>query len=198
MPAAGGPGSFATAAAVAGGCALAFPLIQGLARRAGPDPRRADAIVVFGARVFADGTLSERLRERMSRACRLWLEGRAPTLILSGGPGDGSVHETEAMQRFAVESGVPGAALLVDPDGVSISATIGNSARLLDAMNAKTVLAVAPAALAPRVGLAYDAAGIDVVAPDPPGPTPLAGLPWAFARGAAGWWLYVGRTMAGL
>lgn len=86
--------------------------------------RAADWIVVPGARCYADGKPSQALRERVRTACRLWREGYAPRLFLSGGPGDGAAHETDAMRALAMEEGVPAGEIEVDRDGVNTLATI--------------------------------------------------------------------------
>jgi len=86
--------------------------------------RDADWIVVPGARCYADGTPSQALRERVRTACRLWREGYASRLFLSGGPGDGATHEVEAMRALAMEEGVPAGEIAVDRDGVNTLATI--------------------------------------------------------------------------
>src|SRR5690606_37149253 len=51
--------------------------------------RRADAVVVLGARVYADGTPSLAVADRVRTACELVRAGHAPIIIVSGGPGDG-------------------------------------------------------------------------------------------------------------
>ena len=45
---------------------------------------------------------SDALADRMRTGVELIQQGHADTLIVSGGPGDGDVHETEAMRDFAV------------------------------------------------------------------------------------------------
>jgi uncharacterized SAM-binding protein YcdF (DUF218 family) len=89
--------------------------------------READWIVVFGARCYADGRPTQTLAERVKTACRLYREGHAPRLFLSGGPGDGSTHEAEAMRALAVEEGVPGGQIVLDLEGLNSLATIRNA-----------------------------------------------------------------------
>jgi vancomycin permeability regulator SanA len=89
--------------------------------------READWIVVPGARCYADGQPSQTLAERVRTACRLHREGYARRLFLSGGPGDGAVHETEAMRALALEEGVPSGEIVLDRDGWNSLATIRNA-----------------------------------------------------------------------
>src|SRR5512133_1810879 len=49
------------------------------------DVRSADAIVVLGARVEADGQPGPDLSSRTGHAVKLWHEGYAPFIICSGG-----------------------------------------------------------------------------------------------------------------
>ena len=92
--------------AAAGVFAVAFALGQ-MACFGGSDYRRtADAIVVPGARAYANGTPSLALADRMRTACELFHEGHAGRLVVSGGPGDGAYHETDVMRRMALDAGV--------------------------------------------------------------------------------------------
>jgi uncharacterized SAM-binding protein YcdF (DUF218 family) len=86
--------------------------------------RAADWIVVPGARCYADGRPTQTLAERVRTACRLYRDGYAPKLFLSGGPGDGATHETEAMRALAIEEGVPAGEIVLDREGVNSLATI--------------------------------------------------------------------------
>jgi len=114
--------------------------------------RPAAAIVVFGARCYADGEPSLALADRVRTGCALYHAGLAPRLVLSGGPGDGAVHETEAMRRLARACGVPAAAIELDPGGLSTADTVAHS-------GAGPVLAVSHSWHLPRVQLAYRSAG---------------------------------------
>lgn len=83
--------------------------------------RSADAIVVFGARVYADGTPSEALADRTRTGIELYKSGCADTLVFSGGPG-----EPQAMRRMALAAGVPDAAIVLDEAGLDTAATVRN------------------------------------------------------------------------
>ncbi len=83
--------------------------------------RRADAIVVFGAKVYDDGSPSLALEDRVRHALRLYHEGLAPRLVLSGSP-----EEVACMARIAREDGVPEPALEQDPEGLNTWATMAN------------------------------------------------------------------------
>jgi uncharacterized SAM-binding protein YcdF (DUF218 family) len=117
--------------------------------------RKCDAVVVFGARVYADGRLSHALGDRMRTGCQLYLDGLASKLILSGGPGDGEVHETEAMKRMALELGVPKGAIVLDEEGVNTQATVKNTCKMFERLGIKRVLVVSHFYHLPRIKMTY-------------------------------------------
>lgn len=116
--------------------------------------RQADAILVLGARTYADGTPSQALRDRVRTGCDLYKQGYAARMIMSGGPGEGPIHETEAMAKMAADLGVPPDALIRDAAGINTAATMRNLQDLARAQSIQSVLAVSHAWHLPRVKLA--------------------------------------------
>jgi uncharacterized SAM-binding protein YcdF (DUF218 family) len=150
---------FAAAFVLAG---IAFPLAQ-ISLFGLTDYRRpADLVVVFGARAYADGSASDALADRVRTACALYRAGLAPKLLLSGGPGDGSVDEPEAMRRLARTLGVPDEALELDPHGVNTEATVRNTMSLL-AARPQRILAVSHFYHLPRIKMTYQRYGAEVL-----------------------------------
>jgi uncharacterized SAM-binding protein YcdF (DUF218 family) len=88
----------------------------------------ADAVVVLGGGVNADGTLPEVAVTRMRRALEQYRAGVAPRLILSGRCGlsspPGPLTEAAAMAAWARAQGVPDAALLLEEESRD---TVGNA-----------------------------------------------------------------------
>ncbi len=154
--------------------------------------RPADAIVVFGARTYADGRLSDALRDRMATGCELYVRGYAPLLILSGGPGDGAIHETEAMRQFTLSAGVPSEAIICDPDGLNTAATARNAARLLERPNGShgCLLAVSHAYHLPRVKLSFQREGLTAYTVPARERYLLTKMPLLMAREVVAWWAY--------
>lgn len=72
-----------------------------------------DAIIVPGARVYADGSLSPTFRRRLDRAAERHAEGLAPVLVVSG-LGPGGVSEGRAGAAYLEQRGVPLQAVLVE------------------------------------------------------------------------------------
>jgi len=70
--------------------------------------RPSDALVIFGAKVRADGTASPLLRGRTRHAFELWKRGLAPLIVCTGGVGDNrpaeSVLEAQLLEGWGVPS----------------------------------------------------------------------------------------------
>ena len=67
----------------------------------------ADAIVVLGARVNADGSPGSDLTSRTYHAVDLWLAGYAPHIICTGGFKNERLSAASVCRRFAIALGVP-------------------------------------------------------------------------------------------
>jgi uncharacterized SAM-binding protein YcdF (DUF218 family) len=152
--------------------------------------RPADAVVVFGARAYADGRLSDALEDRVRTACELYRTGLAKRLVFSGGPGDGSVHETAAMRRYAIQHGVRSEDIFVDEMGLNTAATVRNTVPLLQQWHARSVLAVSHFYHLPRIKLCYQRAGLDVRTVPARQKYLMSQMPYNMAREVAAFWVY--------
>jgi uncharacterized SAM-binding protein YcdF (DUF218 family) len=177
-------------------CFIVFPLAQMICFGLTDYRRPADAIVVLGAKAHADGTPSRALADRVRMGCQLYREGLAPRIIFSGGPGDGDVHETEAMRRFALTLGVPDEAILLDPHGWNTQLTVEHSSKLLDDLGARRVLAVSHFYHLPRIKLTFARAGRDVFTVPAEQTETLRRLPWYMFREVAALWAYYLHPLA--
>lgn len=187
--------AWATTGASATMCLIGFPLAQMVCFGMTDYRRPADAAVVFGARVYADGRPSLALADRVRTGCALYRDGLVQKLILSGGPGDGATHETEAMRRFALALGVPSRDIVIDAEGVNTEATARHTAGLCASLGARRVLAVSHFYHLPRIKLAYQRQGWEVYAVPARQTRVLARLPRYMAREIAALWLYYGRPL---
>jgi uncharacterized SAM-binding protein YcdF (DUF218 family) len=104
---------------------------------------------------------SKRLRRRIERGVRLYREGTAPVLLLSGG-GRGSVAEAEIMRGMALAGGVPPAALLSEPHSRDTLGNARETARLLRAHGLRSVALVSDRAHLPRAALLFRLAGVEI------------------------------------
>lgn len=81
------------------------------AARCAPSTANAKAIVVLGARVLPSGRATPALQHRAETGAALFLAGRAPLIIFSGG---GAPSEASIARDIAVAAGVPPEACLVE------------------------------------------------------------------------------------
>lgn len=80
---------------------------SGLVYRNAAEVPAAPVAVIFGAKVFPDGTLSAVLRERVEAGIRLYQAGRVRKLLMTGDNGRVEYDEVSAMKRYAVTRGIP-------------------------------------------------------------------------------------------
>ncbi len=107
------------------------------------DQRRpADAIVVLGAAQY-NGKPSPVLRARLDHALALYHEGLAPSIVVTGGIGEGDrVSEATVGQQYLVQHRVPVSAVIVRPEGRSTQASITAVARWIMEQHLRRVLLV--------------------------------------------------------
>ncbi len=177
-------------AAIAGLCAVAFPLAQMFLFGKTDYRRPAEVAIVLGARAYADGRPSDALADRVRTACELYREGNARKLLFSGGPGDGTVHETESMRNLAVKLGVPSQDIILDKGGLNTRATVRNTRALLDQMRASRVLVVSHFYHLPRLKLTYSRANREVYTVPARETYLLRQLPFNLAREVVALWVY--------
>lgn len=178
-------------------CLFVFPLAQMICFGKTDYRRRADAIVVLGARTYADGTPSDALADRLRTACRLYLDGLAPIVIMSGGPGDGPVHETEAMRKMAVSLGVPDKAIVLDPDGVNTRATVRNTIAIFDRLKIQRAMVVSHFYHLPRIKMCYQQQTREVYTVPAKESYTLTRMPYYVTREIAALWKYYIEPLAG-
>lgn len=123
--------------------------------------RRADCAVVFGARVWNDGTPSLALSDRVDESIRLYKQGRVSHLVMSGGvePENG-FSEAEVMRDRAEKAGVPREVILLDEQGVDTARTVRNVAALLRREQLGSALVVSHYYHEPRAKMLFDRAGV--------------------------------------
>ncbi|MCK4999647.1 MAG: YdcF family protein [Anaerohalosphaera sp.] len=158
--------------------------------------RNADAIVVLGARVYADGRCSDALADRVRTGCQLYNEGLAGVIVFSGGPGDGDIHETDAMRTMAIGLGVPAEAIIVDRAGLCTQATVENTCQTFAANGIDKVLVVSHFYHLPRIKLTYQRNGLEVYTIPAKERCTLRALPKYLLREIAALWVYYIRPLA--
>lgn len=178
-------------------CLVGFPLAQMYCFGHTDYRRQADAIIVFGCKVNSNDRPSWALYDRMKTACDLYAAGLAKVVIVSGGPGEGSAHETDIMKEIAIASGIPESAIVVDREGLDTAATVTNTIPMLRDREMRRVLAVSHFYHLPRIKLTYRRAGLDVFTVPAKETHRLQLLPFYLAREVAALWTYYFRPPRG-
>lgn len=80
---------------------------------------RPDCIIVLGAQVKPDGTPSMMLADRLDTAIKLYKEGVAPKLLLSGDDGQVEYNEVKSMLEYSKAQGIPEKDIFLDHAGFS-------------------------------------------------------------------------------
>jgi uncharacterized SAM-binding protein YcdF (DUF218 family) len=172
--------------------AAAFPLAQQFFFGTTDYARPAQAAVVPGAEVYADGRPSIALKGRVLTAVDLYKRGLVRTLVFSGGR-NGAVSQVTAMRTLALQQGVPASAILCDERGLNTAATVRDTVPLLRAHGLRQVIAVSDFYHLPRIKLAFSSAGIDVLTVPARGGAWIKQTPFLIVRDDAGFWVYLLR-----
>lgn len=120
--------------------ALMWARMMLCARRARPVP--ADAILIFGAALWADGPSPE-LRARVDKAADLYVRGYAPRVVCSGGEVGGR-SETAEMREVLVARGVPRDAIVTDDRGLTTRLAVASMLDLDGGRWASVVVVTTP------------------------------------------------------
>ncbi len=117
---------------------LAYTVIDGLSNT----KNRADLAVILGSKVNTDGTLSERLTQRLTCALHLYKSGQVKHLLVSGGLGKEGFYEGDKMKEFLLRQGVPDSTITVDNKGDNTIKTVKNTLALQNKLHFKNLIVV--------------------------------------------------------
>lgn len=170
--------------------ALLHPLFLAYAYGSRTTNAQADLAVVFGSRVYRDGTCSTSVGDRVRTAAELYREGRVAHLLMSGGPGDGAIHETEGMKRLAISLGVPPERISTDLNGVDTRATVTNTLDAQRRLGTDSLVAVSHFYHLPRIELEFARHGAVVETYPAIESRSLARMPFFVAREIPAYWYY--------
>lgn len=132
----------------------------------------AEAIVVLTAWASPTGVLNEPALRRVHKAARLFRQGLAPVLIISGGgdPESEGHRTAEFMARFAEELGVPAAAVILEQNSRNTFESAVNVSARCRALRIHTVFLVTDAIHMRRASGAFAHQGVTVL--------PASADPW--------------------
>ncbi len=86
--------------------------------------RDVDCIIVLGCYVKEDGTPGNILADRLKTGVKLYKNGVAPKIIMSGDHSSEQYNEVASMKNFAVNAGVPSEDVFMDHAGFSTYETM--------------------------------------------------------------------------
>jgi uncharacterized SAM-binding protein YcdF (DUF218 family) len=144
----------------------------------------ADAIVVLGCRLGADGRPSAAMERRVAAGVALLAAGAAPRLVLSGG-GSAARPEAEVMRVLALGYGAPEAALLLETRSRDTIENALCTAALLRRDGLSRVVVVTDRYHLPRARLLFRHAGLAVVRGAAPPSRPARDWPMWLREAAA-------------
>ena len=124
-----------------------------------------DAIIVLGAQVKPDRTLSVQLTWRMDAAAEAYKKKNVPIVVCGARGPDEPCTEAEAMKEYLLEKGIPEDVILTDPRSFNTNENLENAQELLKGFqNINRVLIVTsdyhvPRSLAIAQDLGFEAEG---------------------------------------
>jgi len=127
------------------------------------DIQPADAIVVLGAAVETDGTLSPESLVRTLRAITLYRDGRAPVIVFSGPAQDEGPSEAQVRSELARGLGVPSGALLTETSALTTREEAARIGAILRTRNAHRILLVTDSQHMRRAQALFALAGLQVL-----------------------------------
>jgi len=98
------------------------------------EPKRV--AIVFGARVWDDGSPSNTLYDRVMTGVELYRAGRVKTLLMSGDRSGDNYDEPAAMKKLAVQLGIPENDIVLDNDGKKTYDTCYRAREIFDVQKA--------------------------------------------------------------
>ena len=125
--------------------------------------QRADIAVILGNKVNEDGTLSERLAQRLACGLALYRSGRVGRLLVSGGLGQEGFYEGDKMRDYLRARGVPDSAILIDNQGNNTQQTVRNTLRLRPKLRFRSLVVVSQFYHISRTKMLFRQAGFSEV-----------------------------------
>lgn len=152
-----------------------------------------DALIVLGAQVKPDGTLSLQLQWRLDAAVKAWKAHPCWVVVCGARGSNEPVEEAYAMRDYLIGQGVDAQWILTDPDSYNTRQNINNAVNLLADKRVERVAIVTSDYHVPRAMAIAEDAGLDACGI--PAPTKLGMRFWLKNHGREGlaWIKYWGQ-----
>lgn len=121
-----------------------------------PAAENYDAIVVLGAQVKADGSLSLQLTWRLDAAYEAWQQQNCPIVVCGAQGSDEPMPEAHAMRDYLVAKGVPQEQIWMDDASFNTRQNIRHAAQLLDGSAQRVLIVTSDYHLPRAMALAED------------------------------------------
>lgn len=127
-------------------------------------PRRVDAIVILGGGILDAATLTAGTAHRLLYGLRLFKQGYAPVIILTGGnPEDPAAPESQAMANATIELGISSTALIIERRAATTAAQAEAAVTVARARGIESIMLVTSGPHSYRADRAFRKAGLEVV-----------------------------------
>ena len=120
-----------------------------------------DAIIVLGAQVKPDGTLSLQLQWRVDAAAQAWKDRNCLVVVCGAQGANEPATEASVMRAELIRQGVPEEYILMDDKSFNTRQNIANAVTLLDGREVDHVLVVTSDYHLPRAMAIAEDAGLD-------------------------------------
>lgn len=78
---------------------------------------QVQAIMILGSRVYANGKMSDILKDRVDTAIRIYKRGDAPKILMSGDNGQETYDEVNTVRTYLIAQGIPAEDIFLDHAG---------------------------------------------------------------------------------
>ena len=126
-----------------------------------PPTGEYDAIIVLGAQVKPDGTLSLQLQWRVDAAAKAWRERRSLIVVCGAQGSNEPATEASVMKAELIRQGVPEEYILMDEESFNTRQNIANAVALLEGRDVQRVLVVTSDYHLPRAMAIAEDAGLE-------------------------------------
>ena len=123
----------------------------------------SDLIVVFGNKVEKTGLPSERLKRRLDKALKLYKDGTAKKIVVSGALGQEGYNEPDVMKKYLVDNGVADGDIVLDSAGFDTYSTVKNIRAMAGVKSSSKIIAVTDYYHIPRAKMAFQKAGFNSI-----------------------------------